>query len=110
MVTVGPPATMDLFADLGAAVDEPRVEPLAEGAVVLRGFVAAAAEDLWRDIGRVVEAAPFRRMVTPGGLQMAVAMTNCGALGWVSDRRGYRYDAIDPDSGRAWPGMPACAT
>jgi DNA oxidative demethylase len=37
---------------------------------------------------------------------MSVAMTNCGPLGWVSDRRGYRYDAIDPDSGQRWPEMP----
>src|SRR5262245_66298636 len=37
---------------------------------------------------------------------MSVAMTNCGALGWVSDRRGYRYDAIDPASGKPWPPMP----
>src|SRR5262249_58749778 len=36
-----------------------------------------------------------------------VAMTNCGPLGWVTDRRGYRYDAIDPESGRKWPDMPA---
>jgi alkylated DNA repair protein (DNA oxidative demethylase) len=37
---------------------------------------------------------------------MSVAMTNCGQVGWVSDRRGYRYDSIDPDSGRPWPPMP----
>ena len=37
---------------------------------------------------------------------MSVAMTNCGRVGWVSDRRGYRYDPIDPDSGKAWPLMP----
>jgi alkylated DNA repair protein (DNA oxidative demethylase) len=46
-------------------------------------------------------------MVTPGGLPMSVAMSNCGVLGWVSDRRGYRYDPVDPDSGRAWPAMPS---
>ena len=45
-------------------------------------------------------------MVTPGGARMSVAMTNCGQVGWVSDRRGYRYDGIDPDSGRPWPPMP----
>jgi alkylated DNA repair protein (DNA oxidative demethylase) len=33
-------------------------------------------------------------------------MTNAGPLGWVSDRRGYRYDPIDPDSGKPWPAMP----
>ncbi len=38
---------------------------------------------------------------------MSVAMTNCGDLGWVSDRAGYRYSPIDPDSGAPWPKMPA---
>ena len=37
---------------------------------------------------------------------MSVAMTNCGALGWVSDPSGYRYAAADPESGRAWPPLP----
>jgi alkylated DNA repair protein (DNA oxidative demethylase) len=46
-------------------------------------------------------------MVTPGGFRMPVAIRNCGALGWVSDSTGYRYDAVDPDSGRHWPAMPA---
>src|SRR5690606_42151918 len=50
--------------------------------------------------------APFRHMVTPGGFTMSVALTNCGALGWTSDRRGYRYAEIDPESGRTWPAMP----
>ena len=55
----------------------------------------------------IAAAAPFRHMTTPGGFVMSVEMTNCGALGWVSDRTGYRYDATDPLSGRAWPAMPA---
>lgn len=55
----------------------------------------------------VTTAAPFRHMLTPGGFRMSVAMTNCGRRGWVSDRSGYRYDPIDPDSGRRWPAMPA---
>jgi alkylated DNA repair protein (DNA oxidative demethylase) len=46
-------------------------------------------------------------MVTPGGFVMSVAMTNCGAAGWVTDRSGYRYDALDPESGKPWPSMPA---
>jgi DNA alkylation damage repair protein AlkB len=33
-------------------------------------------------------------------------MTNCGELGWVSERRGYRYDPVDPASGARWPAMP----
>jgi alkylated DNA repair protein (DNA oxidative demethylase) len=53
-----------------------------------------------------LQQAPFRHMVTPGGFRMPVAMTNCGALGWVSDPTGYRYDRVDPESGRPWPPMP----
>jgi DNA oxidative demethylase len=45
-------------------------------------------------------------MITPGGFRMSVAMTNCGALGWVTDRTGYRYDPMDPESGLPWPPMP----
>ncbi len=45
-------------------------------------------------------------MVTPGGREMSVAMTNCGRVGWVTGRAGYRYDAIDPATGRPWPAMP----
>jgi alkylated DNA repair protein (DNA oxidative demethylase) len=85
----------------------PFVEPLEEGAVLLRGFADDSAPFLLEEVARVAESAPFRQMVTPGGYTMSVAMTNCGPLGWVSDRRGYRYDAIDPDTGKPWPQMPA---
>jgi alkylated DNA repair protein (DNA oxidative demethylase) len=80
---------------------------LGEGAVLLGGFARAAEHALLAGIAAVAEAAPFRHMVTPGGFTMSVAMTNCGAAGWVTDRRGYRYDAKDPESGRTWPAMPA---
>jgi alkylated DNA repair protein (DNA oxidative demethylase) len=82
------------------------IEPLAAGAVVLRGFVTNDAAALLRALEPVLTAAPFRHMVTPGGHVMSVAMTNCGEVGWITDRTGYRYDAIDPESGRAWPAMP----
>jgi alkylated DNA repair protein (DNA oxidative demethylase) len=102
---------MDLFAhdDLPAGAGRAAEPPvlLAPGAVLLRGFAAAAAGELWRDIAKVLDGAPLRHMVTPGGQRMSVAMSNCGALGWVSDRRGYRYARLDPDSGRAWPALPA---
>jgi DNA oxidative demethylase len=45
-------------------------------------------------------------MTTPGGYRMSVAMTNCGTAGWVTDRKGYRYERNDPESGRPWPAMP----
>jgi alkylated DNA repair protein (DNA oxidative demethylase) len=82
-------------------------QALAPGAVVLRGFARRDGDSLLRDLDRVVEGAPFRQMVTPGGHRMSVAMTNCGALGWVTDRSGYRYDPLDPESGLPWPEMPA---
>jgi alkylated DNA repair protein (DNA oxidative demethylase) len=83
-----------------------RDEPLGEGAMVLRGFALAEQAQLLQAIETIVAQAPFRHLVTPGGLRMSVAMTNAGPLGWVSDRRGYRYDAVDPDSGKPWPAMP----
>ncbi len=97
--------TLSLFDD---ASTEPRKDDLVPGALILRNF-ALANETAHLDALRQVTArAPFRHMVTPGGFRMSVAMTNCGSLGWITDRTGYRYDAIDPDSGRKWPLMPAC--
>jgi len=81
-------------------------EPLEEGAVLLRGFASQDASRLVEEVGLIARAAPFRHLVTPGGYTMSVAMTNCGRVGWVSDRRGYRYDPVDPDTGRNWPSMP----
>lgn len=83
-----------------------RDESLGEGAVVLRGFVLPEAQALFEVIAQVSADAPFRHLVTPGGRRMSVAMTNCGSLGWVSDATGYRYDPVDPESGRRWPPMP----
>jgi DNA oxidative demethylase len=83
------------------------VLPLGAGAVVLRGFATADEQVLLAEVEQVITQAPLRYMVTPGGYRMSVAMTNCGALGWVTDRTGYRYDARDPDSGMPWPRMPA---
>jgi alkylated DNA repair protein (DNA oxidative demethylase) len=82
-------------------------QPLAPGAVVLRGFAAAFDAALLAGVHEVTAQAPFRHMVTPSGHRMSAAMTNCGALGWVTDRTGYRYDAVDPESGKRWPPMPA---
>ena len=79
---------------------------MAEGAVLLRGFALPLEADLIADLRAIVEQAPFRHMVTPGGHQMSVAMTNCGSVGWVTDRTGYRYDGVDPESGKPWPAMP----
>lgn len=81
-------------------------EPIGEGAVVLRAFACVRANELLHAVERISAAAPFRHMVTPGGYTMSVAMTNCGELGWVTDRRGYRYQRTDPLTGESWPAMP----
>ena len=83
-------------------------ESLGPRAVVLRGFARSEAPAVLHALQAVAAAAPFRYMTTPGGFRMSVAMTNCGAVGWVTDASGYRYDTIDPESGDHWPGMPAC--
>ena len=82
-------------------------ERLEEDAVLLHGFARGEAALLVEEAERIARLAAFRRLVTPGGHVMSVAMTNCGRVGWVSDRAGYRYDRIDPDTGKRWPAMPA---
>ena len=81
-------------------------EELAPGAVVLRGAVADDAERVLAELPQLAAQSPFRRVITPTGKAMSVEMTNCGAVGWVSDRRGYRYEEADPVTGRAWASMP----
>jgi alkylated DNA repair protein (DNA oxidative demethylase) len=82
------------------------VERLGEAAVVLRRFARNLAAELVAAVENIAGAAPFRNMVTPGGYRMSVAMTNCGRAGWVTDRSGYRYDPVDPMTGRPWPAIP----
>jgi alkylated DNA repair protein (DNA oxidative demethylase) len=81
-------------------------EQLCPGAVVLRGFAVPDEKAIVAALHGITTRAPFRHMVTPGGFRMSVAMTNCGAHGWVTDRTGYRYDTIDPETGKPWPRMP----
>lgn len=94
----------DLFETIGDA--RPPRETIADGAVLLRGFVRPFEAELIPALRVIVKQAPFRHLITPGGHRMSVAMTNCGSVGWVSDPNGYRYDPIDPDSGQPWPEMP----
>ena len=96
--------TMNLFENPPAA--ELQKEAFGDGAFLLRGFALANEAALLRAVQRVTAKSPFRHMVTPGGFRMSVAMTNCGSLGWVTDRSGYRYDPIDPETGHAWPALP----
>jgi DNA oxidative demethylase len=98
------PLTADLFESVPDV--RPAQEAMAEGAVLLRGFAIPVETDLIAALRAIVEQAPFRHMMTPGGHQMSVAMTNCGSYGWVTDRTGYRYDVNDPGTGQPWPAMP----
>jgi len=94
----------DLFAGLAR---DPAVETITEGALLLRAFVdEEEAAALMAAIDKVLAASPLRHMQTPGGFRMSVAMSNCGQFGWVTDRRGYRYQSLDPLSERDWPAMP----
>ncbi|GAC1503780.1 MAG: DNA oxidative demethylase AlkB [Steroidobacteraceae bacterium] len=79
---------------------------IAPGAWLLPGFALGRTGEVLEALEIIAAAAPFRHWMTRGGFRMSVAMTNCGSLGWVSDRRGYRYDSCDPASGRPWPTMP----
>jgi len=90
----------------GEARDGADRHVLGPGAVVLRGLALGNEPELILDLERLLHTNPLRHMLTPGGFRMSVAMTNTGALGWVSDRSGYRYSAVDPDTGHAWPRMP----
>ncbi|MBI5322865.1 DNA oxidative demethylase AlkB [Bradyrhizobium sp.] len=97
--------TADLFESVAEVL--PSRQAMAEGAVLLRGFARPAEAGLLAALRQIEAQAPFRRMFTPGGHQMSVAMTNCGCCGWVTDASGYRYDGADPESGNPWPAMPA---
>ena len=88
-------------------MSRPSREAMAEGAVLLRGFARPVEAELIAGIGEIAAQAPFRHMVTPGGHPMSVAMTNCGNAGWVTDRSGYRYDGVDPESRAAVAGDAA---
>ena len=93
----------DLFETLA-----PPAEVMAPGAMLLRGVALPFEKDLLAALNDIAAQSPFRHMETPGGFTMSVAMTNCGAAGWITDRSGYRYDSNDPETGRRWPSMPDC--
>lgn len=99
---------LSLFADEDQAPSAPApLVPGTRASMLLRGFALPYVAELLPALAAIVQAAPLRHMATPGGLRMSVAMSNCGALGWVTDGRGYRYASLDPASGQPWPPMPS---
>ena len=67
----------------------------------MRRFALADGPALLDGLTGIITQAPLRHMTTPGGFRMSVSMTNCGTLGWITDRSGYRYAEVDPESGAA---------
>jgi DNA oxidative demethylase len=94
----------DLFAETAPAVE---TEKLGDGAFLFRRFAMKNAGSIVGMVTAIAKVSPFRHMVTPGGYRMSVAMTNCGEAGWTTDRHGYRYSKIDPETGTSWPLMPS---
>ena len=86
--------------------DEENNIVIAEDAYLLKGFLLGQGEPLLLALSNVILQAPLRHMVTPGGYNMSVAMTNCGDWGWVTDETGYRYALRDPVTNNPWPVMP----
>lgn len=100
----------DLFTgqDILNAPGEP--EKLGPGAFLFRQYAVPVSEDLLAGIRAVATVSPFRQMMTPGGRTMSAAMTGCGDVSWVTDRLGYRYSEMDPETGKRWPAMPPSFT
>ncbi len=83
-------------------------DKLPEGASLFRGRLSAAEQlAILDDVAAVIEEAPPFRPQMPAGPYMINTLTNCGPLGWMSDKRGYRYEATHPQTGKPWPQIPS---
>lgn len=92
---------MDLFENI-----QPNTLEIVKDAYLLKGYALTNEKLLLIDLAKIVKQAPLRHMMTKMGFAMSAAMTNCGALGWVSDRQGYRYTMKDPATSKLWPLLP----
>lgn len=93
---------MDLFKD-----SMPAKQEILPDVWLLKAFTAANEVAILQDLAHVIAHAPLRYMTTKMRFPMSAAMTNCGKFGWISDHKGYRYDARDPLSNQLWPAMPS---
>ncbi|CAN7613086.1 alpha-ketoglutarate-dependent dioxygenase AlkB family protein [Bosea sp. LjRoot237] len=82
---------------------------VAPGVTHWPGYLDTAEQAaLVAELREAARQAPFYTPRMPKtGKPFSVKMTNCGALGWVSDERGYRYQPLHPETGAAWPPIPA---
>lgn len=97
---------MDLFENTDREMSQVENLAFADGALLLPKFCLPNEAQIVADLNQILAVSPLRHMVTPGGHSMSVAMTNCGELGWVSDKKGYRYTALEPNTGAPWQPMP----
>lgn len=79
-----------------------------DGFVLLPGYFDRAAQEcLLADVLAAMEAAPLFQPVMPRtGQPLSVKMINMGSLGWIADRKGYRYEPVHPVTGAPWPPLP----
>lgn len=80
------------------------------GLRVVPGYLDRTAQQaLLAGLRDVFARAPLYTPRVPSGKPMSVRMTNCGALGWMTDERGYRYESVHPGTGEPWPPIPELA-
>lgn len=85
-----------------------RLDGAPEGLVLHPGLLSLEEQRaLLEAVRQVAAEAPFVKQMAPWGKRMTVGMTSAGPLGWVTDRAGYRYQPEHPETGRAWPPIPA---
>lgn len=83
-------------------------DALPEGTAIFRNHLARDEQLTILDaVASILAEAPPFRLQMPTGPTMINSLTNCGALGWLSDRRGYRYEPNHPVTGKPWPPIPA---
>ncbi len=99
--------TIPLFGNVPPLWEKRTDEELSPGAWLLPGFALRDMDSLWQAVQWIISIAPLRKMRTASGLQMSVAMTSCGQVGWISSRVGYRYSERDPETDLHWPTIPA---
>ena len=93
---------MNYFVKMSNLV--PDILEICAGMFLLPGFVDSSI--LRPELESVLKTSPLRKMQTSRGFEMSVHNSNCGKVGWISDRNGYRYSKIDPQTGNSWPAMP----